>query len=179
MKQLPDKTTKPLTPKQLAYCQARAAGFTQAAAYIKAGYNPGSPLAANKNAFALEQNPSVAQYLSRLREEAFTRDALSLAEKRAMIGRMVRAAPAEVDASSPLAQSYIEEIAPDGTVKRKVVLPDKSRLIEIDNKMAGHNFAERQDNKPVNYFSFIVGLSKPESNPLQQGAKETKARLIE
>jgi hypothetical protein len=53
------------------------------------------------------------------------------------------------------------------------VLPDKARLIEIDNKMSGDNFADRSP-QANNHFSFIVSLSKTEGNAdalgdLQQG----------
>ena len=88
-------------------------------------------------------------------------DALSLAEKRSYIGRALRSAPAEVTADSSLAQSYMEEVSPDGTVKKKVVLPDKARLIEIDNKMAGHTHADLKENGyQKNPFLFLLTLSK-------------------
>jgi hypothetical protein len=154
-------SSKPLNPKQRAYCQARASGFSQSAAYLKAGYKSETPDAARKNSFALEQLPHVKAHLSRLREQSFTEDALTLAEKRSIIGKMVRAAPAEVTADSPLAQSYTEEVSPDGTTKKKVVIPDKARLIEIDNKMAGHTHAElKEDDYQKNPFLFLINLSK-------------------
>jgi len=159
MKSLPN-LSKPLTSKQRAYCLARASGFTQSAAYLKAGYKSGTPDAARKNSFALEQLPHVKAHLSRLREQSCTEDALSLAEKRSILGRMVRAVPAEVSADSPLAQSYTEEVAPDGTTKKKVVIPDKARLIEIDNKMAGHTHADlKVDGYQKNPFLFLINLS--------------------
>jgi hypothetical protein len=180
MKSLPIDN-KPLTAKQRAYCQARAAGFTQSAAYLKAGYNPGSPDAANKNAFALEQLPHVRAHLAQLREKAFAEDALSLAEKRSIIGKMVRSTPAEVTADSPLAQSYTEEVSPDGSVKKKVVLPDKARLLDLDNKMAGHDWKDQRDQDAVakNPFLFIVNLGKPEFSLRQHTHKEAEARLIQ
>ena len=155
----PTTSSKPLTPKQRAYCMARASGFTQSASYLKAGYNPGTPEASNKNAFNLEQKTNVREYLKKLRAESFSRDALSLAEKRSIIGRMVRAAPAEVDASSPLAQSYTEEMSPDGSVRRKIVLPDKARLLDLDIKMSGHSYADQKaDAYQENPFNIIVAL---------------------
>jgi len=154
---------KPLNSKQRAYCQARTAGFSQAAAYLKAGYKSGTPDAARKNSFTLEHLPHVQAYLVQLRNKALSDDALSLAEKRSIIGKMVRSAPAEVTADSSLAQSYTEEVSPDGTVKKKVVLPDKARLIEIDNKMAGHNHSDlKDDDFKKNPFLFLIALSKPE-----------------
>ena len=169
MKSLPN-SSKPLTAKQKAYCHARACGFSQSAAYLKAGYKSGTPDAARKNSFALEQLPHVKAHLSRLREQSFTEDALSLAEKRSIIGKMVRSAPAEVTADSPLAQSYTEEVSPDGTTKKKVVIPDKARLIEIDNKMAGHTHADlKEDDYQKNPFLFLINLSKmpPVQKPIE------------
>ena len=160
MKSLPN-SSKPLTAKQRAYCQARASGFTQSAAYLKAGYESGTPDACRKNSFALEQLPHVKEYLAQLREKAFAEDALTLAEKRSIIGRVVRTAPAEVTSDSPLAQSYTEEISPNGTYRKKVVLPDKARLIEIDNKMAGHSFSDiNRDDYHKNPFLFLINFSK-------------------
>jgi hypothetical protein len=102
----------------------------------------------------------VKAHLARLREQSFSEDTLSLAEKRSIIGKMVRAVPAEVTVDSPLAQSYTEEVAPDGTTKKKEVIPDKARLIEIDNKMAGHTHAYlKEDDFKKNPFIFLINLT--------------------
>ena len=149
---------------------ARASGFSQSAAYLKAGYKSGTPDAARKNSFALEQLPHVKVQLALLREQSFTEDSLSLAEKRSIIGKMIRSAPSEVTADSPLAQSYTEEVSPDGTTKKKVVIPDKARLIEIDNKMAGHTHADlKEDDYQKNPFLFLINLSKmpPVQKPIE------------
>jgi len=103
----------------------------------------------------------VADAVSRLREKQFEKDSLSFNEKRSIISRMVKAAPSDVGADSMLAQSYTEEVDAKGNFRRKVVLPDKARLIDLDNKMAGHNHADRQP-QANNPFLFIVSLSKTE-----------------
>ena len=58
-----------------------------------------------------------------------------------------------------LAQSYTEEVDVQGNVKRKVVLPDKARLIDLDNRMAGDNFADRSP-QASNPFTLIIALGK-------------------
>jgi len=48
-----------------------------------------------------------------------------------------------------------------GRQKKKVVIPDKARLIEIDNKMAGHTHADLKENDyQKNPFLFLIILSK-------------------
>jgi len=56
-------SSKPLTAKQRAYCQARVSNFSHSAAYLKAGYKSETPDAAKKNSFALEQLPHVKAHL--------------------------------------------------------------------------------------------------------------------
>ena len=153
----PTTSSKPLTPKQRAYCMARASGFTQSASYLKAGYNPGTPEASNKNAFNLEQKTNVREYLKKLRAESFSRDALSLAEKRSILARIARTSPSEVDATSPICQEYSEEIDASGNVKRKVKLPSKIEAIRTDNQMAGHDWKNQQDEE-TNPFLFLVNF---------------------
>jgi len=161
----PTTSSKPLTLKQRAYCMARASGFTQSASYLKAGYNPGTPEASNKNAFNLEQKPNVRAYLEKLRAESFSRDALSLAEKRSILARIARTSPSEVDATSPICQEYSEEIDSSGNVKRKVKLPSKIEAIRTDNQMAGHDWKD-QKGEDVNPFLAIVSLFSQNSYSL-------------
>ncbi len=150
-------SSKPLTAKQRAYCQARVSNFSQSAAYLKAGYKSGTPDAARKNSFTLEQLPHVKAHLARLREQSFTEDALSLAEKRSILARIARTSPSEVDATSPICQEYSEEIDASGNVKRKVKLPSKIEAIRTDNQMAGHDWKNQQDEE-TNPFLFLVNF---------------------
>lgn len=155
-----NKSAKPLNAKQQKFCKARAAGFTHAASYLKAGYNPSTPELAGKNGFILAKKPHVAAYIQKLRAASFSEQSMSLAEKRATLGRIVRTSPSEVDASSPLCQSYTHEIGTDGRATKKVLLPDKLKAIDLDNRLSGDYERDRRD-IPNNPFLFLIALGKP------------------
>ena len=151
-----------LNRRQQLFCQYIAEGESQARAYLKAGFKANTIQQAGSNAIRLMRTERVASYLGKIKEIVFKNQVLSFNEKRAIISRMVKAAPSEVGADSMLAQSFTEEVDQEGRVKRKVVLPDKARLIDLDNRMAGHSFADRSP-QASNPFLFIVSLSKTES----------------
>lgn len=115
----------------------------------------------------------VAAYVSKLREKAFKKDLLSVAEKRAFLARAVRA-----DASNPdpdLVQEMVETHGEHGSVKR-VKLVSKLEAINIDNKMAGDNFADRQDQTQANPFLFLVNFFTPTpGQPVLPGSPSSPA----
>jgi Terminase small subunit len=148
-----------LNRRQQLFCQYLAEGESQARAYLKAGFKANTIQQAGSNAIRLMRTERVMTYLGKIKEIVFKNQVLSFNEKRAIISRMVKAAPSEVGADSPLAQSYTEEVDVQGNVKRKVVLPDKARLIDLDNRMSGDNFADRSP-QVSNPFTLIIALGK-------------------
>ena len=152
-----------LNRRQQLFCQYLAEGESQARAYLKAGFKANTIQQAGANAIRLMRTERVMTYLGKIKEIVFKNQVLSFNEKRAIISRMVKAAPSEVGADSMLAQSYTEEVDVQGNVKRKVVLPDKARLIDLDNRMAGDNFADRSP-QVSNPFTLIIALGKTAGN---------------
>ena len=53
----------------------------------------------------------------------------------------------------------MEEVDAHGNVRRKVKAIDKLRAVEIDNKMSGDNFADREPQQS-NPFLLIVAMGK-------------------
>lgn len=109
----------------------------------------------------------VASYVTKLKQKAFSADVLSASEKRAFLARAVRA-----NASNPdpdLVQEMVETHSEHGSVKR-VKLVSKLEAINIDNKMAGDNFADRTGGGVVNPFLFLVSLGKAGNLGELQGA---------
>ena len=110
----------------------------------------------------LLKTPRVASEVRKLQEKEFSKNALSFAEKRAFLARAVRA-----DASNPdadLVQEVIETHGEHGSSKR-VKIVSKLEAINIDNKMSGDEFKDRNP-QASNPFLFIVQLGKAE---LSQG----------
>ena len=162
-----------LNQRQLAYATLRAKGENKSQAYLKAGYKANTIEQAGSGAYKLEQDPRVSQYIKTLQESSFLKEALSVAEKRAFLARAVRA-----DASNPdpdLVQEMVETHGEHGSVKR-VKLVSKLEAINIDNKMAGDNFADRQDQAQTNPFLFLVNFFSPSpSQPVLPGSPGSPA----
>jgi phage terminase small subunit len=152
-----------LTLRQIAYCNARAEGLPKSASYLKAGFSAPNTTQAGSSACKLEKDPRIASYISTLREAAFKDVALSFSEKRAFLARAVRTSVDQVGASSDLAQEVVEEVDTSGNVKRKIKVVDKLRALELDNKMSGDNFADRQP-QVSNPFTLIIALGKTAGN---------------
>jgi hypothetical protein len=100
----------------------------------------------------------ISSYVTKLREKAFSREALTYSEKRAFISRAIRCPVGELHEGSDLAQEVTITESKEGTTK-KIKALDKARLIEIDNKMAGHDFKDRQP-QASNPFLMIVSMGK-------------------
>lgn len=105
----------------------------------------------------------VKDYVKKLKEKSFEKDALSLAEKRAFLARAVRTPVGELHEGSDLAQELVVTEGKEGTSK-KVKGVDKLRAIELDSKIAGDFYADREP-QAQNPFLFIVSLSKTEASP--------------
>jgi len=160
-----------LNRRQQLFCQYLAEGESQARAYLKAGFKANTIQQAGSNAIRLMRTERVMTYLGKIKEIIFKNQVLSFNEKRAIISRMVKAAPSDVGADSMLAQSYTEEVDVQGNVKRKVVLPDKARLIDLDNRMSGDNFADRSP-QVSNPFALIIQLGKTAGVSLMDDARQ-------
>jgi phage terminase small subunit len=100
----------------------------------------------------------ISSYVSKLREKAFSREALSYAEKRAFLARAVRTSIGEIHEGSDLAQEVTITEGKEGT-SRKVKAVDKLRAIELDSKLAGDFYADRTP-QASNPFLMIVSLGK-------------------
>ena len=82
-----------------------------------------------------------------------------------MVATSMRAAEERVPARHPdLVQEIVETHGEHGSSKR-VKLVSKLEAINIDNKMAGDNFADRQDQTQTNPFLFLVNFFSPSPSP--------------
>jgi hypothetical protein len=155
-----------LTTKQLAYCTYRAKGENKARSYLLAGYKAANSEQAGSAACKLESDNRVSSYISTLRESSFLKEALTLAEKRAYLARAVRCDVSNADVD--LVQE-VSETANEHGVSKKVKVVDKLRALELDSKIAGDFYSDREP-QVSNPFMFIVSLSKPmtldESSPV-------------
>ena len=103
--------------------------------------------------------PRVADEVRKLREKAFERDAMTFAEKRAFLARAVRTSVSEIGSSSDLAQEVVEEVDAHGNVRRRIKAVDKIRCLEADNRMAGHDWKDREPQNS-NPFLLIVAMGR-------------------
>ena len=146
---------KLLNTRQLKFIKLIAQGESQAQAHRRAGYRCPTIEGHGANAVRLLKNERIQRGLQKLREKSFSDMALSAAEKRSFLARAVRA-----DASNPdpdLVQELVETHGEHGSVKR-VKLVSKLEAINIDNKMAGDNYADKAGNDSVNPFLAIISL---------------------
>ena len=128
---------------------------------FRAGYSIASRKVEDASSYGckLLRQDRVKAYVSKLREKSFEGMELSYKEKRAFLARAVRTSVAEIGASSDLAQEVVEEVDAHGNVRRKVKAIDKLRAVEIDNRMSGDNFADREPQQS-NPFMLIVAMGR-------------------
>jgi Terminase small subunit len=155
---------KPLTSRQKKFVENYIfKGMTISESYRRSGYVVGSGKVqdySSKGCRLLKQG-RIQDYLNKCKEKSFAKDALSLSEKRSFLARVVRSDVRNPDPD--LIQEFSETSGEHG-VTRKVKLPDKLRAVELDSKLAGD--FDRAEQGPVNFFSFIVGLSKDQAPSL-------------
>jgi len=166
-----------LNARQLAYCTLRAKGNNKAQSYLQAGYKAKDITQAGSAACKLENDERVLTYIKTLQESSFLKDALSVAEKRAFLAATVRANPLDPDLPGHLIQEARTEVDPAGNIKKVIKLPSKLEAINIDNKMAGDNYADRAGSEIVNPFLAIVSLFSNQPGTLP--AMPAQARVIE
>jgi len=161
--------TKPLNTRQKRFCDNYVTkGLSIAESVRRAGYLFKSGRSEDFGSYGckLLKKDRVRSYVQKLREKAFAKDALSFAEKRAFLARAVRA-----DASNPdpdLVQEIVETHGEHGSSKR-VKIVSKLEAINIDNKMSGDEYRDRQP-QASNPFLFIVSMGKATLQDAQQAA---------
>jgi phage terminase small subunit len=128
---------------------------------FRAGYSIASRKVEDASSYGckLLRQERVKAYVSKLREKSFEGMELSYKEKRAFLARCVRTSVSDIGSSSDLAQEVTEEVDAHGNVRRKIKAVDKLRAVEIDNKMSGDNFADREPQN-ANPFMLIVAMGK-------------------
>jgi phage terminase small subunit len=135
----------------------------------RAGYNVTSGRSEDYGSLGCRmlRTERVANYVSKLREKVFSKDALSLAEKRAYLARAVRTPVGEITEASDLAQEVTFSEGKEGS-SRKVRAVDKLKAIELDSKISGDFYSDRNENI-TNPFLFLVSLGKQSVDVLQHG----------
>ena len=159
---------KALNLRQQRFCKLFTQGETAgniSQSHRKAGYACPTIEGHASNGGRLLKSERIQKEIRRLREKAFSKDALSFAEKRAFLARAVRA---DVTAPDPdLVQEVREEVDAEGNVKRVRKMVSKLEALNIDNKMIGHEHKDREV-QASNPFLFLINLSKPGAS-LAQG----------
>ena len=101
---------------------------------------------AEESASRLSRNVKVAARVAEIRQavegDALAQTLLTIRAKREFLAAVVRAAPGDLDESSPLVQSF--KLTEHG---REIRLCDKLRAIELDAKLAGEFAAEKVEVK--------------------------------
>jgi len=159
--------TRALTTKQRRFVENYVTkGLTISESVRRAGYQFKSDRTEDYGSYGckLLKQERISSYVSKLREKAFSREALSYAEKRAFLARAVRTPVGELHEASDLAQEVTITEGKEGT-SRKVKAVDKLRALELDSKLAGDFYADREP-QANNPFLFIVSLGKSAGDPV-------------
>ena len=171
--------SKPLNSRQKKFVENYVLkGLTISDSYRLAGYVVSSGKVedyGSKGCRLLKQD-RIKDYVSKLREKQFCENALTLSEKRSFLARVVRS---DVRNPDPDLVQEVHETQGEHGTSRRVKLVSKMDAIREDNVMAGHRFQDSQDNQPMNFFSFIVGLSKDHAPSLPAVPSLPSAPVIE
>jgi len=166
--------SRPLNTRQKKFCDNYATrGMSIAESVRRAGYNFKSQKSEDYGSYGCKmlKQDRVASYVSKLREKSFSKDVLSMAEKRAYLARAVRTPVGEITEASDLAQEVTFSEGKEGS-SRKVKAVDKLKAIELDSKIAGDFYSDRSP-QALNPFAFIIQFGKDASSAqghvLQQG----------
>jgi hypothetical protein len=153
-----------LNSRQKKFCQLYVQGETAgniAQSHRKAGYVCPTIEGHGGNGIRLLRSERIQKEIAKLREKAFSREALSYAEKRAFLARAVRTPVGELHEGSDLAQEVTITESKEGTTKR-IKGVDRLRALELDSKLAGDFYADRTP-QASNPFLLIVSMGKPAS----------------
>lgn len=154
-----------ISPKNRKFADLIIAGETLADAYHKAISSKCTRESANVAGGRLKELTEVKAYIervaARVEEKAIEAAALTMAERRSFLARVVRSKVGEITEASDLCQEY--KIGKEG--ERSYKLPCKLRAIELDAKLSGE-----LDEAPKTNIDLVV---TPEMlHQLQQGYKE-------
>lgn len=158
--------SKPLNTRQKKFVDNYIIkGLTIAESVRRAGYSIKSGKVEDAGSYGckLLKQSRIKAYLNKLKEKEFSKMALSVEEKRAYLARCVRTSVSEIGSSSDLAQEMIEEVDVHGNVRRKIKAVDKLRALELDSKIAGDFYSDREP-QANNPFLFIVAFGKSANN---------------
>jgi phage terminase small subunit len=134
-------------------------GESIAQSHRRAGYSCPTIEGHGANGLRLLKQDRIKSEIAKLREKAFEKDALSFSEKRAFLARAVRTSVSAINADSDLAQEVVEEVDAQGNVRRRIKAVDKIRCLEADNRMAGHDWKDREPQQS-NPFLLIVAMGR-------------------
>ena len=154
---------KALNARQRKFVKLIAQGETQAQAHKKAGFNNTTIEGHGANAIRLLKNERIQEELQKLKDKVTQKTVLSVEAKRRFLHDIVHADPLDPNLPGHLIQEARTEVDQSGNVKKVIKLPSKMEAINIDNKMAGHSWADRQDQAQVNPFLFLVSFFSPSS----------------
>lgn len=143
-----------LTSRERKFAALVASGTAQGTAYTMVGYKATTDLSKRSNASKLAAKPILKAYIQTLREKEWEAQALTLAEKRAFLASAVRTPIDQITPDSPLAQEYTTTSSESGE-QTKIKAVSKLQAIELDSKLAGDFYADRQDQRQ-NPFGGIV-----------------------
>ena len=150
-----------LNSRQKKFCSLYVQGETAgniAQSHRKAGYICPTIEGHGGNGIRLLRSERIQKEIAKLREKAFSREALSYAEKRSYLARCVRTPVGELHEGSDLAQEVTITESKEGTTKR-IKGVDRLRALELDSKLAGDFYADRTP-QASNPFTLIVALGK-------------------
>ena len=145
----------------------------------RAGYNVTSGRSEDYGSLGCRmlKTERVSNYVSKLKQKVFSKDVISIAEKRAYLARAVRTPVGEITEASDLAQEVTFSEGKEGS-SRKVRAVDKLKAIELDSKISGDFYADRNENI-TNPFLFLVSLGKQSGEVLQQGEVMSNGERVE
>ena len=155
--------SKPLNTRQKKFVDNYILkGLTIAESVRRAGYSIKSGKVEDAGSYGckLLKQDRIKTYLNKLKEKEFSKMSLSVEEKRAFLARAVRC-----DVSSPDADliQEVSESSNEHGVSRKVKVVDKLRALELDSKIAGDFYSDREP-QANNPFLFIVSFGKSANN---------------
>ena len=156
---IPKSDIPDLNPKQMMYARLRGVdNLPKSTAYIKSGYKAPSITQAGSLGCALEKKPAIQQMIKTLRENEWIKDALTVAEKRSFLAKAVRTPISEINADSPLVQSYKTKTTELG-VETELKIVDKLQCIKLDSDLAGDFYKDRNEST-ANPFLFILAMGQ-------------------
>lgn len=144
-----------ITKRQQDFCRYLAAGTPQWRAYEMAGYGTTTRRASEVAGSRLIRRPTVAAYFRSLMQATWSKDFLSLAEKRNFNANIVRTPVGELTEFHPLAQEVKRKVFTDkdGNTSEEVTIkmPSKLEAAKFDAQLAGELDERAQVNVGFNF----------------------------